>query len=101
MTAASKEAIWCRRCLQDIGQKQSSPTRICCDNQGALALTANPVFHARTKHVEVQHHFIRDAIQRGEVTMEYIHTTKNLSDMLTKSLPAETQRKHCKELVLG
>lgn len=64
-------------------------------------LTVNPIFHAQTKHVEVQHHFIRDAVKREEVEVKYIHTTKNLSDMLTKSLPAKTQKRHCKELVLG
>lgn len=77
LTAAAKEAIWCCRRLQDIGQSQQKPTKIFCDNQGALALSANPVFHARTKHMEVQHHFICDVVWRGEVETEYIHTSQN------------------------
>lgn len=100
LTASSKGAIWCRRCLEDIGQVQPKPTTLYCDNQGALTLSANPVFHARTKHVKAQHHFIWDAVKRGEVSVEYVHTTKNLANMLTKALPTETHKKHSSELAL-
>lgn len=100
ITRAAKEAIWYRRFLDDVGHKQANPTVIHCDNQGAIALAENPIFHAHTKHVEVHHHFIREAMERKEVRLEYIHTNDNISDMLTKPLSAEAQRRHSKSLGL-
>ena len=57
-TDAVCEAIWLRRLLSDLQQKIKEPTVICCDNMSAIAMTKNPVFHARTKHIELRHHFI-------------------------------------------
>ena len=51
-TQATKEAIWLRHLLQDLGLQQNNPTKIYCENQSCIALTQNPKFHARTKHVE-------------------------------------------------
>lgn len=95
LTSAGKEVVWCRRCLTDLGQKQDQPTTIFCDNSGAIALTNNPIFHARTKHIAVHHHFIRDIVAQGEAEIKYVKTTKNLADVLTKGLPVETLSNHC------
>ena len=53
------EAIWLRRILSDMQQSEEMPTIIHCDNILAIAMTKNPVFHSRTKHIEIHHHFIR------------------------------------------
>lgn len=58
VTRAGREAVSARATLKDIGQQQSEPTLLLCDNQSAIALTLNPRFHARTRHIEVAHHFI-------------------------------------------
>uniref|UniRef100_A0A2N9IDT2 Reverse transcriptase Ty1/copia-type domain-containing protein n=1 Tax=Fagus sylvatica TaxID=28930 RepID=A0A2N9IDT2_FAGSY len=54
---AACEAVWLRKILSDLQQKIEEPTVICCDNMSAIAMTKNPVFHARTKHIELRHHF--------------------------------------------
>lgn len=95
LTAAAKEAVWDRQCLFDIGQKQVKPTRILCDNMGAIALANNPVFHSRRKHIAIYYHYIREVVAEGSVAIEYVNTIANLADALTKALPADTLLKHC------
>eukprot|EP00253_Pinus_taeda_P034771 PITA_34771 len=59
LCSASCEAIWIRRILEDVGKTQQEPTVIICDNQSTIKLANNPIYHARTKHIETQHHFVR------------------------------------------
>lgn len=101
LTSAAKEAVWDRRCLADIGHEQKEPTVVYCDNQGAIALSSNPVYHSRTKHIAIHHHFIRDVVARKEIRLEYVSTHLNIADMLTKSLTGDRQRQHCEELGLA
>ena len=56
----TKEAVWLRQLLADIGYVQEGPTSIMCDNQGCIALAKNPTYHSRTKPINVQHHFVKD-----------------------------------------
>lgn len=87
VTEGAKEAIWLRRLLGEIQiQDMQQPTTIHGDNQGSLNLAHNPVYHGRTKHIEVRHHFIREKILSGEVNLEYVPTTEQLADILTKAL---------------
>jgi len=58
-----------------------------CDNLGATFLSANPVFHARTKHVEVDYHFVRDRVAKKEIQVRFISSKDQLADVLTKPLP--------------
>ena len=63
------EALWLRRILEDGGKPQSEPTLIQCDNQSCIALAKSPVFHARSKHIEIQYHFVREKILDGEIVL--------------------------------
>ena len=56
-------------------------------NQSCIKLTENPVFHDRSKHIEIKYHFIRDCVQRGAVKFEYISPDEQVANILTKSLP--------------
>lgn len=67
--AAASEAIWLRQVLDDMGLDQEDATKLYCDNQSTIKLVNNPVFHARTKHIEVHHHFIRELIQNGDIEL--------------------------------
>ena len=85
--AAAQEAVWLRRLLSELNCPQQGPTQLFADNQGAIALAKNPENHARTKHIDVKYHFIRQEVSRGSVVLQYIGTGDMLADALTKAVP--------------
>ena len=86
MAALTCELKWLRALLLSLGVSNSSPIPIHCDSQSALHIAQNPVFHERTKHIEVDCHLVRDAIQDGLLAPSYVHTSEQLADILTKAL---------------
>ena len=97
-TDAACEAIWLRRLLSDLQQKIEEPTVICCDNMSAIAMTKNPVFHARTKHIELRHHFIRDLVGEGEIQLQFVSTNDQPADVLTKAATVDRMEWFKKQL---
>lgn len=85
----TREAIWLRKLMADVGVVQAEATKILCDNQGCIALAKNPTHHSRTKHIDVQHHFIREKLESGEICLEYCPTEDMVADVLTKALARE------------
>ncbi|GJV09343.1 hypothetical protein Tco_1346999 [Tanacetum coccineum] len=81
----SKEAVWLKMLLEELGYKQEKIT-LFCDNQSALYLARNPAFHSKTKHIRVQYHFVREKVEEGTVDMQKIHTDDNVADYLTKAI---------------
>ena len=77
---ASQEAIWLRALLEDICFVQEEPTIIKEDNQGAIALSKNPKYHPRTKHIDIKYHYIRDKIVKKELILDYCPTEEMLAD---------------------
>ena len=87
-TQATKEAVWLRELLKGLlAQDELTATIIFGDNQGAIALARNPHFHARTKHIDIQHHYVREVVEAGKVDIQFVPTTKQVADGLTKPLP--------------
>lgn len=84
---ATREAIWLRLLLRDIGYTQQSATIIYGDNQGSLALARNPVHHSRVKHIDIRHHFVRECLEDHTVDVQYCDTQNMVADVLTKPLP--------------
>jgi hypothetical protein len=82
----SCEAIWLRKLLTRLFDQELDPMVIYCDNQSCIKLSENPVFHDRSKHIEIRYHFIRDRIQKGAVKLQYISTDEQVADILTKPL---------------
>lgn len=88
LTEAAKEAIYLRRFLHEspIICREIKPTTIYCDNQSAGKLVKNPIYHARTKHIAIRYHFVRDAYENKEIEIIYLPTNSMTADVLTKSL---------------
>jgi hypothetical protein len=86
VSMASCEAIWLHKLLTGLFDQELEPTVIYCDNQSCIKLSENPVFHDRSKHIEIIYHFIRDRIQKGAVKLQYISTDEQVADILTKPL---------------
>jgi hypothetical protein len=61
-------------------------TAILCDNQSCIKMIENPMFHDRSKHIEIHYHFIRDMVQRGALKLQYISTDEQVVDVMTKPL---------------
>jgi hypothetical protein len=74
VTSAHTQALWLRKVLEEIGEKQIHPIVIFCDNTSAIKLAKNPFHHSMTKHFDLKYHFIRDLMQKKEVELRYIKT---------------------------
>lgn len=80
------EITWITALLKDMGLNDLPPTLLQCDNKAVIAIAANPVLHKRTKHIEVDCHFIRDKIASGVIATRYVPTHSQLADVMTKQL---------------
>ncbi|WZY85955.1 hypothetical protein YC2023_032339 [Brassica napus] len=92
LNEAAKEALWIKGLCEDLDYKQGA-VKINCDSKSAIFLTKNGGYHERTKHIHTKYNFIRDVIADGSVSVVKIHTTLNLADILTKSVPGRTLEK--------
>ena len=61
-----------------------------CDNLGATYLSANPVFHARTKHIEIDFHFVRERVAHKQLDIRFVHSSDQIADGFTKALPVKS-----------
>jgi hypothetical protein len=91
--SASQEAQWLRKLTFDVHHSVPEKTKIWSDNQGAIQLAKNPVFHARTKHIGVHYNFTKDLGANKEIQIEYIPTEDMLADIFTKALDWEKHTK--------
>jgi hypothetical protein len=80
------QAVWLRKMLEELRHKQQHPTVIYCDNKSAIALAKNPVFHGRSKHIDIKYHFIRDLVKSEEIVLEFCKTEDQMADIFTKAL---------------
>uniref|UniRef100_A0A2N9I2Y6 CCHC-type domain-containing protein n=1 Tax=Fagus sylvatica TaxID=28930 RepID=A0A2N9I2Y6_FAGSY len=94
---AAKEALWLKGLVKELGLNQGG-VQMHCDSQSVIYLVKNQAYHARTKHIDVRFHKIRELIVTGDIVLEKVHTSENAADMLTK--PVTTAKfKHCLDLV--
>jgi len=84
-THASKEAVWLQRLCSSMGLVQRA-IRIGCDSQSEILLATNPAYHSKTKHIDVQYHFVRDMVEVKKVLLVKVDTLKNAADELAKSV---------------
>jgi hypothetical protein len=86
MASTTSKMIWIKQLLADLNIITHSPMKMFCDNQAACHIASNPVFHERTKHIEVDCHFIREKLQAKEIETPYVRSKEQLTYILTKSL---------------
>lgn len=85
-TAAACQGIWLYNLLRQITDIKSGPFVLYIDNKSAIDLAKNPVFHGRSKHIDIRYHFIRECVERGEIVLKHINTNEQRADVLTKAL---------------
>ncbi|GKA26501.1 hypothetical protein Tco_0712610 [Tanacetum coccineum] len=86
---ACQQALWMKQDLIDYDVRLDD-VPIMCDNKG-VDLSKNPVQHSRTKHIEIRHHFLRDNVQKGHISIEKVPSVDNIADILTKPLKRESK----------
>ncbi|GJT80867.1 retrovirus-related pol polyprotein from transposon TNT 1-94 [Tanacetum coccineum] len=86
---ACQQALWMKQALIDYDVRLDN-VPIMCDNKGAIDLSKNPVQHSSTKHIELRHHFLRDNVQKGHISIEKVPSVDNIVDILTKLLKRES-----------
>ena len=80
----TKEVIWCRRLLADLGCAQIEPTIIYTNSQSALRLAMNPKLHAHTKHIDIKYHYTKERILLQSIRLHYVKTNDQIGDILMK-----------------
>ncbi|KAK9698049.1 hypothetical protein RND81_08G079100 [Saponaria officinalis] len=89
VTSGTCHAVWLRRMLEELKQVQNSPTTIFCDNKSAIVLAKNPVFHGRSKHIDIKYHYIRVLVKGGDIELEFCGSQEQVADIMTKPLKKE------------
>jgi len=93
LTESAKEGLHLKRFLDELGFNHLAQVCIQCDNNGARKLAENPVFHGRSKHIDVRHHFVREVLKSGDLKVEYMPTNEMAADVLTKGLSSSKHTK--------
>jgi hypothetical protein len=86
LAVTTAELFWIRMLLKELCVFLPTPPILWCDNVSALALASNPIYHARTKHIEVDYHFIREKVLHGDIVLKFISTLDQAADIFTKGL---------------
>jgi len=88
IASTNVELCWVRNLLKELSVTPAKTPVIYCDNLGATYVCANPVFHSRMKHIELDYHFVRKLVQQGILRVSHVFSKDQLADMLTKPLPS-------------
>lgn len=80
------EILWIQKLLTDIGLRTNLPTPLMCDNKASISISENPVLHDRTKHIEIDRHFIKEKLDGGVIELPFVRSEDQLADVLTKAV---------------
>ncbi|KAL5766457.1 hypothetical protein ACOSP7_017074 [Xanthoceras sorbifolium] len=88
LASTASEITWLQQLLRDFQVDVSSPALLFCDNQAAIHITSNPIYHERTKHIEIDCHFVLEKVASGVLKLLLIRSEHPLADIFTKPLPS-------------
>ena len=94
----TQEFIWLKRILAALGVKDDQSMAVCCDSKAAIHIATNPVFHERTKHVEVDCHFVRDEVLSKNIYLHHVSSVQQLAAIFTKPLGRQEYEQFCFKL---
>jgi hypothetical protein len=97
-TIVACEIVWLQKLFSDLGQSMDVPIVIYCDKISSILLANNPVYHARTKHIEVHYHFIREKVLAKEIDFIHVNIEDQIVDIFTKALSTDKLKKFRKML---
>lgn len=86
MASCTAQIIWLVGLFKELGVEEQVPVKLMCDSTAAIQIAANPIFHERTKHIDIDCHFVRERIMQGLIQTEHVSTNEQLADILTKGL---------------
>jgi len=95
---ATRQVIWLQTLTAELGIPYSGSTTLNVDNQGAINYSNNAINHGRTKHIDIQHHFIHEKLISNEMQLQYCAMDDNLANIFTKSLPKPKHDNFIKQL---
>ena len=100
LASVTSEVIWILKVLKDLNLEKFLPVPLHCDSNSAIKVAANPVFHERTKHLEIDLHFVREKILKGVVKTVKVDSANQIADILTKGLDTDQHKYLVKKLGL-
>jgi hypothetical protein len=98
LSEAGREAVWLRNLYGELGFPQTATTIIKGDNEGSIVLTDIPQFHQRSKHIQIQYHWIHELVADDIIRITHCHAHEQTADVLTKALPKPKQTHHATEM---
>ena len=98
MAHTVSEMLWLKNLLEELGFTYNEPLPMYCDNQAAIHIASNPVFHERTKHIEVDCHFIRECVMGQKIATPFTPSSKQVADVFTKALGGKRFSELCDKL---
>lgn len=92
------EGLWIRRVMAELNMEINGPIKVFCDNQATISIATNPVHHDRTKHIEIDRHFIREKVDEKVLKLLYTPSSQQAADILTKPLQRNAFDELCSKL---
>ena len=89
LSAAAQESLWLNQLVSELTNSENQKITILEDNQSAIAMTRNPQFHGRSKHIDIKYHFVRDHVNSGYIELKYCPSGDMVADILTKGLSGQ------------
>ncbi|KAB2600999.1 hypothetical protein D8674_002004 [Pyrus ussuriensis x Pyrus communis] len=101
MATTTAEVVWLQQLLKDLSLSSTDTPLLHCDNISAMALATNPILHSKAKHIEIDCHFVRERVQQGIILLQFVASSEQFADILTKGLCFPLFSSHCNNLMLG